>query len=111
MELPAQVIVEGGLLFGIVRTTDLGYCLLNGIARKIDLEGDLLIGIVRTIYFGDGLLIGTVWTIRFGDCPLIGIFRTLVTEIACKLELSGQLTSGTFNQYNMSGQLYQVGVY
>ena len=78
----------------------MGYCLLFGIARTIDLEGGLLIGIVRTIYLGDGLLIGMVRTNRFGDCPLIGIVRTIgYSETDCKLELSEQLTSGTFNQY------------
>ena len=44
--------LEGGLLIGIVRKIDLGYCLLIGIARTIDLEGGVLIGIVRTIDLG-----------------------------------------------------------
>ena len=75
--------------------------LLIRIARTIDLEGGLLIGIIGTIDFGDGLLIGIVRTVHFGDCPLIGIFRTIDYRNCLpgtKLELSEQLTSGSFNQ-------------
>ena len=101
---------SGDYLFTeIARTIDFGYCLLIGITRTTDLEGGLLIGIVRAIDFRccllvgiartvdtkGGLLTGIVRTSRFGDCPLL-VSGPLITETAYKLELSKQLTSGTF---------------
>ena len=51
--IASTIDLEGGLVFGIVRTNDFGYCRSIGIARTIDLEGGLLIGIVGTVDVGD----------------------------------------------------------
>ena len=95
--------LECGLLIGIVRTTDLGPCLIVGITRTIDLEGGLLIGIVRTLHLGDGLLIGIVRTIRFGDRPT-NWFRRLPVI----LELSEQLT-GHFQSIELVETIWPGG--
>ena len=77
MEFNAQLIdLEGGLLIGIVRTTDFGYCLFVAIARTIDLEGGLLIGIVGAIDLGYGGVVPTIY-FQLEECPLIGIVRTI----------------------------------
>ena len=68
MVVARTIDLEGGLLIGIVRPVDFGYCQKIGIARTIDLEGDLLIGVVGTINLVDGLVIGIVRTSYLGDC-------------------------------------------
>ena len=79
--------LEGGQLFGLVRTIDLRYCLLIGIARTADSEGGQLMGVVGTIDLRDGLL--------------IEIFRAVVLEIVHWLELSGPLIKETACNFGM----------